>query len=221
VFATADGHITVVAAAQPLWESLCRVIGREDLNQDPRFASSGARINHVKELEAVLIPIFQAETTETWLARLDAARVPTSPVLELEEILAHPHLRRRGTAVTPPEGAAAVQRVIPAPIRMAETPVRVHRAAPAGADTEAALAHLHAGKDGRRMPVRSAALGRRAEAVADVDTRWVLAYAAGLGFDRALCLDDAQPGAGRAADLLHRDRMDPVGRHEPGLPAWA
>lgn len=44
------------------------------------------------------------------------------------------------------------------------------------------------------MPVHSAALGRRAEAIANVDTRWVLAYAAGLGFDRALCLDDAQPG---------------------------
>ena len=80
-------------------------------------------------------------------ARLDAARVPTSPVLELEDILTHPHLAARATAVTPPEGAASVQRVIPAPIRMADTPVRVHRAAPAaGADTEAALAQLHAGK---------------------------------------------------------------------------
>jgi crotonobetainyl-CoA:carnitine CoA-transferase CaiB-like acyl-CoA transferase len=40
-----------------------------------------------------------------------------------------------------------VQRVIPAPIRMADTPVRVHRAAPAaGEDTDAALAQLHAGK---------------------------------------------------------------------------
>lgn len=44
------------------------------------------------------------------------------------------------------------------------------------------------------MPVRSSALGRRSEVVADVDTRWVLAYAAVLGFDRARCLDDAQPG---------------------------
>jgi acyl dehydratase len=44
------------------------------------------------------------------------------------------------------------------------------------------------------MPVHSAALGRRAEVTADVDTRWVLAYAAGLGFEPALCLDDAQPG---------------------------
>jgi acyl dehydratase len=44
------------------------------------------------------------------------------------------------------------------------------------------------------MPIQSAALGRRAETIADVDTRWVLAYAAGLGFDRTLCLDDARPG---------------------------
>lgn len=44
------------------------------------------------------------------------------------------------------------------------------------------------------MPARSDAIGHRAEAVADVDTRWVLAYAAGLGFDPELCLDDAQPG---------------------------
>ncbi len=147
VFATADGFITVVAAAQPLWEALCRVIQREDLNQDPRFSSSGARINHVKELEAVLAPIFQADTSENWLARLDAARIPTSPVLELEEILNHPHLAARNTSVAPPEGATSVQRVIPSPIRMADTPVRVHRSAPAaGEDTAAALAHLHAGK---------------------------------------------------------------------------
>lgn len=44
------------------------------------------------------------------------------------------------------------------------------------------------------MPVRSDAIGSRAEAVADVDTRWLLAYAAGLGFDPDLCLDDARPG---------------------------
>ena len=147
VFATSDGYITVVAAAQPLWEALCRVINRTDLNDDPRFASSGARIGHVKELEAVLAPIFAGDSSESWLRRLDAARIPTSPVLELEQILNHPHLAARNTSVAPPAGFSAQQRVIPAPIRMAATPVRVHRAAPAaGEDTEAALAHLHAGK---------------------------------------------------------------------------
>ena len=44
------------------------------------------------------------------------------------------------------------------------------------------------------MPARSAAIGHRAEIVAEVDTRWVLAYAACLGFRPDLCLDDARPG---------------------------
>ncbi len=44
------------------------------------------------------------------------------------------------------------------------------------------------------MPINSSALGRVVEVVAEVDTRWVLAYAASLGFDRALCLDDTRLG---------------------------
>ena len=146
VFATADGFVTVVAAAQPLWEALCRVIGREDLNADPRFCGSGERIRHVKELEAVLAPIFQADTSANWLARMDAARIPCSPVLELEEILTHPHLAARATHVEPPQGPARAQRVVAAPIRMSDTPVHVHRSAPShGQDTDAVLAKLRAG----------------------------------------------------------------------------
>jgi crotonobetainyl-CoA:carnitine CoA-transferase CaiB-like acyl-CoA transferase len=124
VFATSDGHVTVVAAAQPLWEALLRAIGRPDLNQDERFASPGARIRHLR----------------------DAARVPTSPVLTLEEVLTHEHLAARGTAVAPPQGHAAAQKVVAAPIRMAQTPVRVRRAAPAhGEHTAEILAALVAG----------------------------------------------------------------------------
>jgi crotonobetainyl-CoA:carnitine CoA-transferase CaiB-like acyl-CoA transferase len=100
----------------------------------------------LRELEAVLIPIFASDTTEAWLARLDAARVPTSPVLTLEEILTHDHLAARSTAVAPPGGHAAVQKVVPAPIRMAQSPVRVRRAAPAhGEHTAEILAALAAG----------------------------------------------------------------------------
>ncbi len=44
------------------------------------------------------------------------------------------------------------------------------------------------------MPVRSGAIGHRTQVVANVDTRWVLAYAAGMGFDPDLCLDDSRPG---------------------------
>ena len=148
VFQTGDGWVTVVAAAQPLWESLCRVIGREDLNHDPRFSSSGSRIQNVLALEAVLTPIFLADTSANWLARMDAARIPCSPVMELEEILNHPHLAARNTHVAPPDGPATVQRVVVAPIRMSDTPVSIHRSAPAlGQDTAAILAQLESSKE--------------------------------------------------------------------------
>jgi crotonobetainyl-CoA:carnitine CoA-transferase CaiB-like acyl-CoA transferase len=148
VFATSDGYVTVVAAAQPLWEALCRVIGREDLNDDPRFSSSGARIHNLHALEAELIPIFAADTAANWLARMDAARIPCSPVLELEAILEHPHLVARHTHVAPREGPVAAQRVIAAPIRLSDTPVDVRCSAPSlGQDTAAILASLQASKD--------------------------------------------------------------------------
>lgn len=44
------------------------------------------------------------------------------------------------------------------------------------------------------MPALSSAIGHQAETIAEVDTRWVLAYAACLGFRPDLCLDDARPG---------------------------
>jgi len=75
VFAASDGFITVVAATQQLWESLCRVIGREEPNANARFSINGPRIRHLKEFEAVLIPVFQCDTSANWLARLALAHL--------------------------------------------------------------------------------------------------------------------------------------------------
>ena len=95
-----------------------------------------------------LTPIFLADTPANWLARMDAARIPCSEVMELEDILNHPHLAARNTHVAPPGGPAAVQRVVAAPIRMSDTPVSIHRSAPAlGQDTASILAQLGSSKE--------------------------------------------------------------------------
>src|SRR5579883_1407680 len=53
VFQTADGWLTIGAATQHLWERFCRVIGRLDLMQDPRFTSNAERVKN----RGVLVPI--------------------------------------------------------------------------------------------------------------------------------------------------------------------
>jgi CoA:oxalate CoA-transferase len=75
-FATADGHITVSAPHNGFWAKLCRVIGREDLLADPRFASNRLRVANREALVPQLEAVFRSDTSDNWLARLRDADVP-------------------------------------------------------------------------------------------------------------------------------------------------
>ena len=88
----------VVVAIGPQWENLVRLIGREDMLSDPRFADLAGRHAHKDEVN---------DAIERWLAGvgdpdralrlLQDNHVPCAPVLEVEEVMAHPHMRQRGT----------------------------------------------------------------------------------------------------------------------------
>jgi len=80
------------------WRQMVKAMGMPELAQDARFATPRARRDNNEALKAVV---------EAWLARfpsraaaieaLEAERVPCAPVLALDEAMAHPHLRARGT----------------------------------------------------------------------------------------------------------------------------
>jgi CoA:oxalate CoA-transferase len=80
------------------WKQMVKAMAMPELGQDPRFASPRARRDNNEALKTVI---------ETWLAglptreaaieALERERVPCAPVLALEEAMAHPHLRGRGT----------------------------------------------------------------------------------------------------------------------------
>jgi len=144
VFTTRNGWIAIAAAAQPLWESLCRVLECEHLMADPRFASNASRIGHSRALSEELNQRLAAQDTEHWLQRLDDARVPASPVLSLAQILSHDHLQMRGSIWRAPAGQAGNHRgAMLAPMRLSETPVRLQSPAPRlGEHTEAVLTAL-------------------------------------------------------------------------------
>ena len=61
---TRDGHVLVFIVSEKEWRSLCDVIGRPDLKEDPRFNTRISRIAHVQELNAILISHFQLVTSE-------------------------------------------------------------------------------------------------------------------------------------------------------------
>jgi len=95
-FKTGKGLLNIAANKQEQYEAVCRVIGREDLIDDPRFAERQARLQHRKELKEILEQALATRTANEWWRLLNEAGVPAGPVYTVAEALDHPQVRDRG-----------------------------------------------------------------------------------------------------------------------------
>lgn len=85
-FVCADGDYVMVGAfTNGFWRRLCGAVGHPEWSTDPRYESNAARLEHRDELLSALEEIFRGRTRGEWLAILEEADVPTSPVFELHE----------------------------------------------------------------------------------------------------------------------------------------
>jgi crotonobetainyl-CoA:carnitine CoA-transferase CaiB-like acyl-CoA transferase len=142
-FATGDGHIVVAPITDAQAHALFRVLGREDLIDDPRFAHVEARFRHVDELIAECTRGLQELTTEQILERLAAAEVPCAPVVALGELHEHPQVRVNGTLAETEHPKMGRLREPRPPVRFAATPAEIRRPAPAlGEHTDELLAEI-------------------------------------------------------------------------------
>jgi CoA:oxalate CoA-transferase len=99
-FRTGDGLLNIAANKQEQFEALARVIGREDLVADPRYALRQARLEHRLELQAEIEAALLAHPTEYWWPLLTEAGVPAGPVYTVAQALAHPQVAGRGMVAT-------------------------------------------------------------------------------------------------------------------------
>jgi crotonobetainyl-CoA:carnitine CoA-transferase CaiB-like acyl-CoA transferase len=95
-FKTAKGLLNIAANKQEQYEAVCRVVGREDLIVDSRFADRQARLAHRQALKEILERELAARPATEWWARLNDAGVPAGPVYSVPEALEHPQIRDRG-----------------------------------------------------------------------------------------------------------------------------
>src|SRR6478672_8742022 len=68
-YRTKDGHIMLAAYTTDRWRALCRdVLGRPELETDPRFQERTTRQNHHRELKAIIETILETKSSAEWLA---------------------------------------------------------------------------------------------------------------------------------------------------------
>jgi CoA:oxalate CoA-transferase len=95
-FRTTDGWIWISGNFQHHFLALCEVLGRTELAQDPRFASSEARENHSSELRSELGPLIASHSAEDLERRLMAAGMPAARVRTTKQALQISSLAERG-----------------------------------------------------------------------------------------------------------------------------
>lgn len=102
VFPTQDGHMVLAIGNDGQFQRFCEVAGHAKVARDARFATNPARVQHRSELVPVLTAWTLEKTTEEWVALLEHAAVPCSPILDIGQVMAHPHVAARGMKLEAP-----------------------------------------------------------------------------------------------------------------------
>ena len=95
-FHTGDGLLNIAANKQEQFETLCRLIGRDELMIDPRFAGREDRKRHRFELKREIEQALAARAATEWAALLNKHGVPAGEVLDVPAVLEHPQIKERG-----------------------------------------------------------------------------------------------------------------------------
>jgi crotonobetainyl-CoA:carnitine CoA-transferase CaiB-like acyl-CoA transferase len=87
-FAARDGRFVLAAANDKLFRAACVAMDRDDLLEDPRFASNSARVEHRDELIAEMDRTFCGGKVGDWVDAFVGAGVPAAPVRAIDEVFA-------------------------------------------------------------------------------------------------------------------------------------
>jgi crotonobetainyl-CoA:carnitine CoA-transferase CaiB-like acyl-CoA transferase len=95
-YPTSDGRTVHMLFHDREWPRVARMIGRPDLERDDRFMARYNRMQHVGEMDALLIPWFMERTAMEAVEAAQEAGMPMSVVRSPDEVLADPQLQARG-----------------------------------------------------------------------------------------------------------------------------
>ena len=89
-FSCTDGWLLAGATNNEVWVRMATAIGHPDWGTDPRFKENQDRVNNRPELIGLLKGVFATQSRKHWIAKLEAAKVPTAPIRTIVELFDDP-----------------------------------------------------------------------------------------------------------------------------------
>ncbi len=95
-YETSDGYVCVLIYNDKHWKAFFRMIGRDDMLADPRFASAEGRSQNYDAVYGLVAEEMTKQSTAHWLEAFERADIPVQRMNSLEDILRDPHLAAIG-----------------------------------------------------------------------------------------------------------------------------
>lgn len=122
-FRTADGHwVHLMTVTDDQFHRLARLMGRPDLIEDPRFATTLPRMQHGGAVEAITADWVAATPLDEVLAALAAVAIPSAKIATAAELAGSEQLKARRRIVEIEHPIAGRAPVAAHPIELSATP---------------------------------------------------------------------------------------------------
>jgi CoA:oxalate CoA-transferase len=111
VYETADGEILIFCVSESHWQTVARLMHREELLSSARYKDHAARFAIADEVDGIVSEWTRAHDRDELLQILLAHHVPCAPVRSVAEVVVDPETKRRGMLVDcefPTRGPIAV-----------------------------------------------------------------------------------------------------------------
>lgn len=95
------GRYLFILAVNHQWQALVKLMGREDMLDDPRYSDLATRGANKKEINAIIEKWLDGfDNADHALKALQKERIPSAPILSIPEVIDLPHVKQRGIVRT-------------------------------------------------------------------------------------------------------------------------
>jgi formyl-CoA transferase len=126
----------------PVWQDICKVIGKDEWIRDPDYATPEARLPRLSQVFAAIEAWTVTKTKLEAMQILNEHDIPCGPILSMKELAEEPSLRSTGTVVEVDHPKRGRYLSVGNPIKLSDSATEVRRSPLLGEHTDEVLAEL-------------------------------------------------------------------------------
>lgn len=131
-----------VIVQPPGWAPLARLIGKEELAEDPAWATPEVRLSKLDKMFALVEEWTEKHTKWEVLEKLNAASIPCGPILSTKELIEDETLAELGSVVEVAHPERGSFKTVGCPLKLSDSPVEIERSPLLGEHNDEVLAEL-------------------------------------------------------------------------------